>query len=78
MSGERAADEGDRGGGPPGDGGIQVTELGLGDVEAAGRDRGAQLDQNRAQVYLDREGMTGPAARVMTGTAIVPARPLLP
>ena len=62
---------------PAGDRGVQLGELGLGDVQAAGGNRRAQLDQDRPQVHLDREGMTGPPP-VMTGTAIVPARPLLP
>ena len=62
MSGECAPDEGDRGNGPPGDRGVHLTELGFGDVQAAGRDRRAKLDEDRPQVNLDREVMTRPAA----------------
>ena len=62
MSGERAADEGDRSGGPPGDRGVQLAELGFGDVQPAGGNRRSQFDEDRPQVDLNREGMTGPAA----------------
>jgi hypothetical protein len=49
MNGERAADEGDHGDGPSGDRGIQqLTELGLGDVEAAGRAPGPARAADRA------------------------------
>ena len=38
-------------------------KLGLGDVQAAGRDRRAQLDQDRPQVNLDGQGMARPSRR---------------
>src|SRR5580704_19289934 len=57
-----AADQGDGGFGPLGDGRVQGRELGLGDVQAAGRDGRAQLDQDGAQMNLDREQVAGPAA----------------
>ena len=50
MSGERAADEGDPSGGPPGDRGVQLTELGFGDVQPAGGNRRSQFDEDRPQV----------------------------
>jgi DNA-binding MarR family transcriptional regulator len=59
---EGAADQGDGGLGPLGDGRVQIAELGLGDVQAAGRDGRGQLDQDGAQVDLDREQVAGPAA----------------
>ena len=71
-----AADQGDGGFGPLGDDRVQIAELGLGDVQAAGRDGRAQLNQDGAQMNLDREQMARPAAghdgdRDRTGQAVV-------
>jgi DNA-binding MarR family transcriptional regulator len=59
---QSAADQGDGGFRPRGDGRVQGGELGLGDVQASGWDRRAELDQDGAQVDLDRQQVAGPAA----------------
>jgi len=74
---ESAPDQGDGGRGPFRHRRRRVGELGFGDVQAAGRDGGAELDEDRAQVHLDGEKVAGPAAghhrdRGDAGQAVVP------
>src|ERR1700689_3581793 len=59
---EGVPDQGDGGAGPGADRLVQVGELGFGDVEAARGHRGAELDEDGAQVNLDGEEVAGPAA----------------
>jgi DNA-binding MarR family transcriptional regulator len=58
----RLSDDGDGGIGPFGDGSPKVGEFRLGDVQAAGRHDRAKLDEDGAEVHLDREQVAGPAA----------------